>query len=312
MLKGLDKNINFRTKEPRAMNKKIKAIKESCVAGKTIEHVIKLPSGNHKGKRQRRLNLTPEAVKKNNDRIAERTLRRLINANCDSSWGLYTFTYTEEPELAEAIKDRRALLRIIRTKVQKNNSELKYIAVTESDGCRIHHHILMNTLDLAMVKAAWPKGHIVDLKLLDDSGNYKRIAGYLIKETNRTFRAGGELRQRYSTSRNLIRPIVKKEEVSIKCMYEEPEATPGYYIDRDSDITYRHPVTGLPHREYIEIKNREQLNGVTLLEWPNGRICTPERKYTAEYQEEQLAFSIQDSHDIRTVNARVCLNLTRN
>ena len=69
------------------------AIKETCVAGRTIEHVIKLPSGCHKGKRAQRMNATPENVKKINDIVAERNFRRLINHNFGYGSGHYTLTY---------------------------------------------------------------------------------------------------------------------------------------------------------------------------------------------------------------------------
>ena len=51
-----------------------KIIRETCVAGRMIDHIIKLPTGNHRGRRGKRVNPSSEKVQKNNDRIAERKL----------------------------------------------------------------------------------------------------------------------------------------------------------------------------------------------------------------------------------------------
>ena len=92
------------------------AIRETCVAGRTIERIIKMPSGNHTGRRGKRTNVSTEAVRKNNDIIAERNLRRKINHNFGKGSAHYTLTYGEYvPTSSEAKRELKNFIRRMRT-----------------------------------------------------------------------------------------------------------------------------------------------------------------------------------------------------
>lgn len=234
--------------------KKQNAIEEICKAGKTIEHIIKLPSGNHTGKRNKRKNPTPEEVQKYNDLSSERNLRRLINHNFGDGDGHFTLTYKDAPEQERAQKDLENFIKRLRRKFAKDNKELKYVAVTEYENKRIHHHIVINTADARLIDKTWTKGH-TRLSLLDDSGDYSLLANYLIKETQKTFRREENVKKRrYSASRNLERPEVIRRRVSAGKIYDEPEATEGYQIIKDSIQIYENPLTGCNTLEYREIR----------------------------------------------------------
>ena len=83
------------------------AIRERWVAGKVIGTTVKLPAGNHTGKRAKRRNITSDMVRKNNDRLAERNLTMLIDANFGEGDGHYTLTYAIAPTQKQAAKDIR-------------------------------------------------------------------------------------------------------------------------------------------------------------------------------------------------------------
>lgn len=249
--------------------KEQKIIKETCVAGRTIDHVIKLPSGIHIGQRRKRSNITPEAVVKNNDRIAERNLTRLINTNFGTGSGHFTLTYKVEPETPQrGKKDIDYMMRKLRKEMRKHEQELKYIIVTEYKNRRIHHHVLLNTIDASMVDRLWGKGFI-KMSILDNTGSYRKLAEYLIKETQKTFRdEDSPRRKRYSPSRNLVKPIIKREYVSGAELFNDPKPIKGYYIDQDSVRRYEHPVTGLEHLEYTEIAIKKPRKYKA---WPRGK-----------------------------------------
>lgn len=287
----LDKSINITTmKTKERIREKIKAVHEVCVAGKTIEHCLKLPSGNHKGKRSGRMNVTSEAVRKNNDRIVERNIRRLINANFCSGDSHITLTYGNHlPTQQEAKRDLGNFIKRLRRRMAKDGAELKYIAVTEYENHRIHHHIVVNTGDTAMVNSVWGKGWIHS-SVLDDSGEYGQLASYLIKETQKTFRDEYCIRsKRYTHSLNLVKPVVKRDYVEVSRLYDDPEPIPGYYIDPNSVRRYEHPVTGLEHLEYIEIALDSPRKYKS---WPKGRVIRDTEKFTiTEYNEQTSLFS---------------------
>lgn len=247
------------------------AIRETCIAGRTIERIIKLPSGFHGGKRGKKSNLTSEKVRKNNDIIAERNLRRKINHNFGKDSAHYTLTYgNHAPTPSTAQKELKNFIRRLRTALGDN---LKWVAVTEYNNHRIHHHIIINTCDVELVREKWGKGWVRP-SLFDDSGDYRRLANYLIKETQKTFREEDcPTKRRYTCSRNLETPVIKREPVSTAMLFDDPKPIKGYYIDTDSIRRYEHPVTGLEYLEYTEIALDAPRKYKV---WPKGKKVKPE------------------------------------
>lgn len=254
----------------------MKVIRETAVAGKTIYRSVKVPSGRHSGGRRPKMNLTPEAVQKNNDRIAERNITLLINANFDENDGHFTLTYKgEEPTEQKAAKDIRNFIARLRRRMKKLGEELKYIAVTEYRNKRIHHHIIMNTQDAAIVGKAWREG-FVRMTALDDSGQYKKLGEYLIKETTKTFRREDSAhKRRYTASRNLVRPVIKREEVDAGELSEDPKPIPGYYIPKETVRRFEHPVTGIEHIEFYMVALGDPRRYRV---WPRG-VAVPGREH---------------------------------
>lgn len=262
----------------------MKVVQETCIAGRTIDRIIKVASGNHRDKRAPKRNITSEQVQKNNDRLAEKNLMRLLNANFSGGDLHIVLTYEQAPDQRQAKKDRDAFIKTIRREMKKQGKELKYIAVTEYEHTRIHHHIIISKVDTEMVERIWKKGW-VKLSVLDDSGNYAKLAAYLIKETQRTFRRDDcRHKRRYSASANLIRPVVTRRLVQESELFDEPAPIKGYYIDQDHCRRYEHPVTGLEHLEYIMVALDKPRR---FKRWPGEQIVAGKEYFTVNYEEEQ-------------------------
>ena len=114
-----------------------------------------------------------------------------------------------------AKKNIKKVIDSLRKEFKKLGVDLKYINVTEYKNKAIHHHLLINHIEgqdvSKMVRRLWKFGR-PDFKYLDDTGQYKDLAAYLIKETSKTYKENdGGHKQRYSCSRNLIMPTPKTE-----------------------------------------------------------------------------------------------------
>lgn len=231
---------------------------------------IRISSGAHFGSRKPKMRITQEKVKKNNMRCAVRKLTALLNANFDETGAHITLTYSgREPSRKQAAADRRNFIRRLRKALGESGADLKYVAVTEYENHRIHHHIVMNTQDMAILNECWGKGFI-RMTALSEEGEYSKLAEYMIKETEKTFRRPDSVhKQRYSSSRNLIQPVIKREEVDVRLLDDEPVPVKGYYIPKEMIRRYEHPVTGVEYLEWTEIA----LSDKTKLRrkvWPRG------------------------------------------
>lgn len=262
----------------------MKVYRYTCVAGKVIDRMVKVSSGNHTGKRGARINITPEKVQQNNDRLAVKDLARKLNANFKHNDLHLVLTYAVAPNRRQAKKDRAAFIKALRKAMRSQGVELKYIAVTEYEHTRIHHHIVINNFDINTINEIWTKG-FVRLSVMDNTGNYTELAEYLIKETTKTFRKDDSLyKRRYSCSANLIKPIVKKEEVNPSELWDDPEPIEGYYIPEEYVRRFEHPVTGLEHLEYLMVaidKPRRYKS------WPRGKKVSDKEYFKTFYAEEQ-------------------------
>lgn len=232
-------------------------IRETCVAGACIDVTLKYSVRSAQSQRAPKTKPSREAVMKNNDRVAVKELTRLMNANLHPGDWHVTLTYEgEEPSEAEARKELRNFIRRMGREYEKAGRELKWIAVTEYKNHRIHHHIVMSYIDDQVIRKQWKRGYIRGFSALDRSRNYKKLAEYFVKETTKTMREpGNETKKRWSSSRNLIRPIIKREIVQPKALYEQPKALKGYEIDPNSVHRYEHPFTGIEHLEYMMISS---------------------------------------------------------
>lgn len=235
--------------------------KTTIVAGATIEvtkSYTKRIGSKARGKREKP---TPEEIEKVNERNAERTLRLKINANFCTDDPFITLTYRKggRPTPEQAKENIKKLIDGLRTSYRKLGVELKYINVTEYKNKAIHHHLLINHIEGAdvskMVRERWKFGR-PDFKYLDDTGQYKDLAAYLIKETSKTYKDNdGGHKQRYSCSRNLVMPTPKTEIIKKAARWiPDPKPIKGYYIDKDTVYNGVDPFTGREYQRYTMVR----------------------------------------------------------
>lgn len=256
-----------------------------CIAGKSIITEIKVTSGDHRGKRAPKKNITAEKVQKNNDRLAILNLTKILNANFGDGDLHITLTYADVPDIITAKKDRKNFIERLKYRMKKQGKELKAICVTEYENKRPHHHIILNTNDIEMIVECWGKGHI-HTSALDDTGNYSELAKYLVKETNKTFRRKDSVhKRRYARIGKLIYPVTTEHDSSYEELIEDPVPISGYYIPIGCQRRFEHPITGLEHQEYIQVAIDKPRR---FKKWPKGKIVSTREKYKPDYFEEQL------------------------
>ena len=234
--------------------------KTTIIAGATIEvtkSYTKRVGAKARGKKRKP---TAEEIEKINQLNAERTLRLRINANFGVDDLFVTLTYKKEerPTPEQARKNLKKLLNGLRKEYKKQKCVLKWVCATEYQNKAIHHHLLINHIpcyDTAkLIRRLWRSGR-PDFKFLDDTGQYKDLAAYLIKETSKTYRAkDGERKQRYSCSRNLIIPEPETVVIHAERWFPNPKPIKGYYVDKDTIYNGIDPFTGRMYQKYTLVR----------------------------------------------------------
>lgn len=219
-------------------------------AGQTVE-VYKTYSARY-GKNLPRgpnCNPTPEAVKKNNERIAEMKLRLLLNENFQRGDLFVMLTYAEPVEPLQARDELAKFIRSARAKYKAAGSELRYISVTEYCNARIHHHIVMNSIDPRILQDVWgDRGQVRSEQLYGN--DFAGLAAYLIKETKKTFRdENSPSKKRWNQSKNLRQPKTIVRVISAKRWAQEPKSRKGYVLITDSIVNDVSPF-GIPYQHY--------------------------------------------------------------
>lgn len=239
-------------------------IKKEWVLRETIE-VEKIHTGRYGApgqKRMKRCKATPDDIKRQNEWNAQKKLRRIINANFgeDDLHTVLTYRKDERPSPEEAKEVLKKFFEQLRKEFKKLGQPLKYIIATEYKNHAIHHHIVINNImvgqesTMKIVRKAWTRGRPKFVPM-DDTGEYKDLAEYLIKETAKSFRDDDNPNKtRYSCSRNLIRPEPEKSIILAKEWREDPVPKKGYYIDKSSVVNGVNPVTGYRYQYYTMIK----------------------------------------------------------
>lgn len=163
--------------------------KRTVIAGKCKE-VKKYYSRMHKPKEKRikRAKPTREAQEKINIRKQTEQLRWALNCNFQEGDMFVTFSYKKEerPDTYEdLVKQKDKLIKDLRKEYKKQERELKYIYVLETGnkGAR-HIHMVLESIEPKVIKRCWNRGRI-NIRLLDGTGQYGKLAAYLVKEKGR-------------------------------------------------------------------------------------------------------------------------------
>lgn len=209
-----------------------------------------------------------ESQKNLNNKNAQKSFVRKINANFQNGDYFITLTYSEgnlPRDHTAAKKDMQNYIRRIKRLMKKKmlNMELKYMYVTEHSegpkGIRCHHHIIMNSvLSMEESEELWKLGRRNNIRKLDvDELWLTGVATYLSKDPRG--------KKRWCASKNLKEPKVRKShskftkrkinnmvrfQNEVKCEMEK--ANPNYiYIDHQ---IYINEFNGKP---YIYVRMRK-------------------------------------------------------
>lgn len=237
-------------------------VKETCVAGKTIEISKYFTYRFHRAETDRspKEELTSEAVKRINNRNAIKRLRRILNTNFEDGDYLVRLDFQKEKVLGSEdmqIKTAKAL-RKIKTAYKKAGLTCKYVYVKEIGprGSR-HLHMVISKSSVELLAKNWPYGYI-HVDILSSEGQYARIAEYFVKYSNKTELTEGKLiGKRWYGSRNLLKPKVTKQIISARDFLREPRSRKGYYIDINSIVSGICELTGYEYYSYTLIKPPE-------------------------------------------------------
>ncbi|WP_050698686.1 rolling circle replication-associated protein [Anaeromassilibacillus senegalensis] len=204
---------------------------------------------------------TAEAVKKNNDKLARRELTRQLTTYFTANDWFLALTYRKEerPDPETAKKQMKKFWRDMRKLYAENGQELFYISTT-AIGSRggIHHHAVVNYIDLREIKKLWPYGQVRPVLTYMD-GAFAALADYIIDQ-NKTAPDKTEIipGRRWSHSRNIKKVEPKIEEVSAKEWKKEPQPLKGYRIILESVENGVNPITGIPYQFYRMIRIRRR------------------------------------------------------
>ena len=180
----------------------------------------------------------------------------LLNTNFTHQDYYITLTYRRElrPDPETARKQIDKFIGDLRKLYKRAGVELKWVAVTEYKNKAIHHHVVINRYKIGKVVDLWPYGH-PQIKLLDNTGDYGKLAAYFVKETCKTFgEPDSPSKKRYRHSRNLKKPKHEVKIVKADTWRDDPKPYKGYQIIRDSVYADVNPITGYPYQVYRMVR----------------------------------------------------------
>ena len=239
----------------------------------TIEYEIKHAGkyGAKGEKRAKKTKATPEEVKKQNQRIREKKMRRLIKANFDKGdiWMTLKYPKGQRKPLDEVKTDLRRFIDYMRRRYKSQGKEFKFIYRLEIGRLGgIHIHMIVPRIRGAdtelIIQNGWIHGRANFQNL--DEGDYSELAAYIVKQPDDE--VGKQLNKyskeerkefiKYSSSRNLIRPEPEKKVYSKrtvrKMLKDGPKPSEGYYILKDSFVKGFNEFTGMSFIYYKERK----------------------------------------------------------
>lgn len=233
-------------------------IEELYKAGNIIEiHKFYTYQNHPKGmKRAVRHTITPENMRRSNQKSAERKLRRILcanfKANTDYSCTL-TFSKENMPENDKEFNEIvRKFLRRLRIECNKQGITPKYVYTKEKGKRKGYHvHMVVSGCSPEQIRKCWNWGRVY-LQVLYQEGEFADLANYMCK-------AGADdspvelIGKRWNCSRNILHPKAKRKVISANTYREEPRAKKGYHVEKDSIQRWENPETGYMHLLYYLI-----------------------------------------------------------
>ena len=209
--------------------------------------------------RQKTRKRTPEEMAAHNLWRRKRELRRLIELNFGEGDWHVTLTCRPEdrPEKEEAPKRIRAFRNKLRAEYKKRGWNLKYIITCEiGERGATHWHMIVNDMHggevstAKLIRRLWVWGRPY-FSPLDDTGDYGKLADYIVKESaNRIEREETLEKLSYISSRNLVRPVIKCEKVPARSWRRQPPVPPGWELVPGTLVNGLNKYNGLPYQHY--------------------------------------------------------------
>lgn len=95
--------------------------------------------------------------------LSMRSRKRMAMMNFSSGQQLITLTYEDEPP--KKLSARRNLINFIRRLKYLTKKyglpDLEYMAITDIDTGKPHHHIIMSQLPVEMIRKFWTYGNVI-------------------------------------------------------------------------------------------------------------------------------------------------------
>ncbi len=241
-------------------------------------------------KRKPKANPTRESVINENNNIATRRLAVLLDANFCEGDSYITLTYKNpSPTQKEAKRHLHNFIKAMRREYAKQGKPFEWVSVTSHGGHRVHHHMIMKSIDTATIAKHWTHGLLSISPLAGD--DYTPIARYFINHTRDYYDRETYLNtRRYNCSRNLERPLTDREHYQHQPGKEIKPKRDCYIIPGSLEVRVN-PITGAEHITYREKrfneearrKRRKRKNTITV---------KPQRFYTVP-PGEQLSIPLQ-------------------
>lgn len=220
-----------------------------------VEEYFSTRKGNGKiAMRGKNKGTTPWDQELINERNAEDKLRWIINNNF-KQWDLHialTYRKQDRPSEVEYLKRVQTFLRKLRTYYKKLDKPFKYIWTTEvGERGAIHHHMILEKIDLQVLQELWPWGKVQFNSYLDESGEYGALANYIIKNSRKAFYSSKfPSSKRYNASKNLVIPMPEYKRIKARSFRGPPKDNSVYEIIPGTLIEGIHGITATPWRRY--------------------------------------------------------------
>jgi len=198
--------------------------------------------------------LTPEAVRKNNQRNRERKCSRMVDKYFNEDDYVLTLTYRKEDrpkDMAECKKHLQRFFRKMKREYGKRFYELFWIRNIEvGQRGAWHVHVIMNRIEGAdfLIREQWPFGGVYFQFYKNKKDEGEDLGKYMTKSSESA--TDKIVESSWSHSRN-VEPVEPEETVITgQSMNDKPRTPKGYYLDKASFKDYIND-EGYRYREYV-------------------------------------------------------------
>lgn len=203
-------------------------------------------------KREKRMNNTPKAAEKYNNKLRAEKLQMLMILNFDQGFHvILTYPKDKRPETyKEAEKNLMKCLYKISRRMKSKGKKFRYIAVTEKGKRReaLHHHVIVEGFTEIIDELMKVWGRHMQVVPMYKEGAYKDLAEYIVKiETKEEVLKG---KSKYHRSRNLKEPVTRSKIVA-GSFKEDPKIPQGYNLMPDTLVNGRNETFGVRFQHYM-------------------------------------------------------------